>query len=103
MRKIVFTNEDLIDKENKKIQVLRQNALRNVIQLIPRGITLDELKVAYIDHVLALNGGVKTNAAIDLGVKYGTLVRFLRNDPPPEDKIKGRKPQGPQIGGKDEI
>ena len=58
----------------------RYRDMKVALENIPKGITLNEIKCGYIEHVLAMNDGNRAHAAIDLGIKYDTLRGFLASN-----------------------
>lgn len=66
---------------------MRMIELKAAMKAIPRGITLNQLKCTYIEHILEVCEGNRTKAASELGVNYANFRVFLNESsldvPPP--------------------
>jgi hypothetical protein len=79
-RRLVKTFDDTIKENQLKLTNARIIAARDALKYVPRGVTLDQIRVCYIEHVLASNEGNRTHTAQELDVNYSTLTTFLRGE-----------------------
>lgn len=70
-----------LDLQHKKIEELKR-----VLHFIPRNITMNELRIAYIEHVMELNNYNRTMASAELGINFTTIMRMILRG-----EIKGKK------------
>jgi hypothetical protein len=94
MRKTIVGNEEKIRQEALKLRRTKIETAKDVIKHMPRGLTLHDMKVVFIEHILQCNSYVKTSTARELDVNYGTLISFIHGpgfvpDFPPERR-RGR-------------
>lgn len=80
MRKIVLTQDEIMRAQQWKLK--RKTLLRaaEIIKLLPRGITFDEMKRLFIAHVFEQNGGVRTATAQELDMSYNTLRAYINDE-----------------------
>lgn len=50
----------------------------NIFMSIPRGTTIEQLRVEYIEQILKLNKHNRTKTAIELGINYTTLMAMIK-------------------------
>jgi len=94
MRKIITDEKEQIRQDEIRARNAKLETIKRVVSHLPRGVTLHDLKVMFIEHILECNSYVKTSAARELGVNYKALVAFLSGEGlapviPPE-KRRGR-------------
>jgi len=81
-------NNDNFETKEDELRKLRNEAVKKVVQKIPRNTTLSELKIAYINHVMTLNDHNRTLTALELGLNYTTIMGLLKRG-----EIKSKKPK----------
>ena len=59
----------------------RRAKMRQLLIRMPEGITLDELKFAFVDKVVNCNSGNLTAASEELGVCLKTMNNWVRDEP----------------------
>jgi transcriptional regulator with PAS, ATPase and Fis domain len=79
-RRVVKTFDDTIKENQLKLTNARIIATRDALKYVPRGVTLDQIRVCFIEHVLDSNEGNRTQTAQELAVNYSTLTTFLRGE-----------------------
>jgi transcriptional regulator with GAF, ATPase, and Fis domain len=99
MRRKLVLSEEKIRPESKKAKKARMDIVRSVVKQLPVGVTLNDLKYAFIERVLERQVWNRTAAANELGLNYSTVMTMIRsglvatgvrrNGRPP-DKIRGK-------------
>ena len=59
----------------------RRKKMRELLSKMPEGISLDELKFAFVDKVVNCNAGNLTAAGEELGVCLKTMNNWVRDCP----------------------
>ena len=80
MRKRIISAEEHLKKRLAVTNMQKINLAREYLRGIPRGISLEQLKLAYIDHVLEVNDQNRSAAAREMDLPYQTLIGFLRGE-----------------------
>jgi hypothetical protein len=81
--------ENLSIMENK-VLLTKRAQMRKIMEMMPRGLTLDEIKFCWVDVTMDRNGGNMTQTCRDLRVLYRTLTNWVHGDYPTTCLSRGR-------------
>lgn len=81
--------ENLSIVENK-VLLTKRAQMRKIMEMMPRGLTLDEIKFCWVDVTMDRNGGNMTQTCRDLRVLYRTLTNWVHGDYPTTCLSRGR-------------
>lgn len=83
-----------IQKEVKeletRIEITKDAKMREILELLPAGITLRRVKFAFVDKVINRNKGNLTAAAREMCVPYRTLVNWVHETDNLTAEARGR-------------
>jgi transcriptional regulator with PAS, ATPase and Fis domain len=66
------------EKAEEQLQIEKIEEMKKILHRIPRNITVNELRLAYIEHVMELHEYNRTSAAAELGLNYTTIMAMIR-------------------------
>jgi len=81
-------NEKEFERQAEELRKARNEVMLKLLQKMPRNITLNDLKYAFIEHVVILNNYNRTMAAAELGINYTTIMGMIKRG-----EIIGKKPK----------
>jgi transcriptional regulator with PAS, ATPase and Fis domain len=77
-----------INLKIEELKMERIDQMKEVLHKLPRDITLEELRIAFIEHILKLNNHNRTATALELGVNYTSIMAMIRRG-----YIKAKRPR----------
>lgn len=77
-----------IDLKIEELKLERLEQMKELLEKFPRNITLEELRIAYIEHVLKLNNYNRTTTALELGINYTSIMAMIKRG-----YIKAKRPR----------
>lgn len=77
-----------VESKIEELKLERSEIMKEVLHKIPRNITLEELRVAFIEHVLKLNNYNRTTTALELGINYTSIMAMIKRG-----YIKAKRPR----------
>jgi len=77
-------------KKKKKIRLTPKAKMRFLLEKMPRGLTLKEIKFAFVDKVVNYHEGNLTRAAEELAISYRTICDWIHGDFPTTAESRGR-------------
>ncbi len=81
---------DKLSIMENKVQLTKRAQMRKIMDMLPRGLTLDEVKFCWVDVTMDRNGGNITQSCRDLRVIYRTLSNWVHGDYPTTCISRGR-------------
>ena len=79
-----------------KYPKVSDKALREIIAQIPRGVTFDRVKYAFVDHIVNNNLGCLAAAGREMDVCYRTVLHWIHCSEKTTAKSRGRKAPRPE-------
>ena len=79
MRRKVVPLEDIIKVDTARARKPRALILKSVLQELPAGLTVEDVKYAFIECVLERNSWNRTATAIELGLNYSTIMAMIKD------------------------
>jgi hypothetical protein len=76
-RRKFLTPKQELELEEIRLANMRRLEMKEALKAVPRGITLNQLKCGYIEHVLEVNEGNRSRSAKELNINYTSFVNFL--------------------------
>ena len=72
-----YSKRAKIEPETPEEHEIRLERLMTAVAKIPRRTTMKELRAVYIEHVINVNDGHRTNASLELDIPYRTLTYII--------------------------
>lgn len=79
MRRKVTPLEDIIKVDTIRARKARSAILKTVLKQLPAGLTVEDVKYAFIECVLERNQWNRTCTAIELGLNYSTVMAMIKD------------------------
>lgn len=77
-----------------RIETVRDEKMRQILDLLPSGITLHQVKYAFVDKVINACKGNLSAAAREMAVPYRTLVCWVHETDKITAEARGREKAG---------
>ncbi len=79
-----------ISRLERKVELSRKAMMRKIMDTLPTGLSLNDIKFCWIDVVMDRNRGNISRSCRDLGVMYRTLSNWVHGDYPTTCISRGR-------------
>jgi hypothetical protein len=73
-----------------KIKITPKAKMRIILDRLPPGLTLNDVKFAFVDKVVNYHEGNLTRAGLELNVSYRTICDWIHGDFPTTAESRGR-------------
>lgn len=77
-------------KKKKRVRLLPKARMRIVLDKLPKGLTMKDVKFAFVDKVVNSHEGNLTRAAKELDISYRTMCDWVHGDYPTTCESRGR-------------
>lgn len=79
MRRKVITLEDVVKTETMRVKKARLSVLKGALKHFPSGLTVEDVKYAFIEAVLERNEWNRTATAKEVGINYSTIMGMIKD------------------------
>jgi transcriptional regulator with PAS, ATPase and Fis domain len=77
-------------KKKIRIKITPKAKMRIILDKLPQGLTMEEVKFAFVDKVVNFHEGNLTRAAEELNVSYRTICDWIHGKFPTTAESRGR-------------
>ncbi len=76
--------------KRKRVDITKKAKMRILLEKLPEGLTMEDIKFAFVDKVVNFHEGNLTRAAQELQVSYRTICDWIHGDFPTTAESRGR-------------
>ncbi len=76
--------------KRKRVDITKKAKMRILLEKLPEGLTMEDIKFAFVDKVVNFHQGNLTRAAQELQVSYRTICDWIHGDFPTTAESRGR-------------
>ena len=76
--------------KKRRMAITNKAKMRIMLDKLPEGLTLEDIKFAFVDKVVNFHEGNLTRAAEELQVSYRTICDWIHGDFPTTAESRGR-------------